>query len=115
MGAKSRKHFYFARGFGRRKLVKLEGKRLFEQFVIVRLVDRRQKFPEALAAEYLQWFLPLIDAGRPLDSGQEWRQPSAMIQMQVANPDGVEIHPVEVLLGHPVRSVGAAIKQNRAR
>src|ERR1700752_2869571 len=94
--------------------MKFERKRLLEKFVIVRLVDGLQEFFDTLTAEDLERLLTVLYPGRPLNPGQQRGQTGAMIQMQMANPDGVEIQPVEILLGHPVRGVGTAIEQNRA-
>jgi hypothetical protein len=37
-----------------------------------------------------------------------------MIEMQMTNPDGIEVGPIQVLLCHSMGSVGAAIQQERS-
>src|SRR5256714_11300064 len=50
-----------------------------------------------------------------LHAKQKWREAAAMIQVQMANPDCLKVRPIEILFGHPMRRVGAAIKQQRTR
>ena len=50
-----------------------------------------------------------------LHAKQEWCEAAAMIQVQMANPDCIKAGPIEILFGHPMRCVGAAIKQQRTR
>ena len=50
-----------------------------------------------------------------LRAKQKWHEPAAMIQVQMANPDCLKAGPIEILFGHPMRRVGAAIKQQRTR
>src|SRR6185369_8872636 len=107
-------HFYRSRFFSGREFMKLERKRLFEEFVIARFIDRLQKLCDSFAAENFQRLLATINSGRPLESKEQRRQTCAVIEMQVANPYGVKIHPVKILLRHSMRRVSAAIKQHRA-
>jgi hypothetical protein len=37
-----------------------------------------------------------------------------VIQVQVANPYGIEIRPIELVFGHAMRRIRAAIQQQRA-
>src|SRR5437763_9763308 len=46
---------------------------------------------------------------------QKWCEAAAMIEVQMANPDCLKIRPIEILFGHPMRRIGTAIKQQRAR
>src|SRR2546423_10208046 len=50
-----------------------------------------------------------------LHAKEKWREAAAMIEVQMANPDCLKIRPIEILFGHPMRRVGAAIKQQRTR
>ena|SRR5437660_12709225 len=79
----------------------------------MRIIDRAHKFFYSLAADDPQWFCAGADAGRPLDAEQKRGQTAAMIQMQVTDPDGIEVWPIQVFLRHPVWGVGAAIEQER--
>jgi hypothetical protein len=51
---------------------------------------------------------------RVLHSEQERGEPAAMIQVQVADPYGVEVRPVESFLRHPMWRIGTAIQQQGA-
>src|SRR5947199_5734725 len=95
--------------------MQLNWKRLLEQSVIVRIVDSSQKFLDSFAAINLQRLLSSLGLRRPLQTKQQRCQSDAMIEMQMANPDGVEVGPIEIFCRHSVRSVSAAIKQHRTR
>jgi len=51
---------------------------------------------------------------RVLHSEQERGEPAAMIQVQVADPYGVEVRPVESFLLHALWSIGTEIQQQGA-
>ena len=51
---------------------------------------------------------------RVLHSEQERGEPAAMIQVQVADPYGVEVRPVESFLRHAKWRIGTAIQQQGA-
>src|SRR2546421_255495 len=87
---------------------------LIEQFVIVGVVDRLQEFLDALAAENPQWLLALINSGSPFNSKQKRRQSGTVIQMQMTNPNRIQVGPIEIFLRHAMRRVGAAIEENRS-
>src|SRR2546421_2702521 len=82
--------------FSRRKLVNFNREFLIEQFVIVGVVDRLQEFLDALAAENPQWLLALINSGSPFNSKQKRRQSGTVIQMQMTNPNRIQVGPIEI-------------------
>src|SRR5438132_402037 len=93
--------------------MQLNWKRLLEQSVIVRIVDSSQKFLDSFAAINLQRLLSSLGLRRPLQTKQQRCQSDAMIEMQMANPDGVEVGPIEILFRHPMRSVSTASGSDR--
>src|SRR6266496_4144757 len=92
--------------------MQLNRKRLIEQSVIVRVVDRSQQLLNSFAAINLQQLSSSLRLWRPLQAKQQRCQTATMIEMQMTNPDGVEVGPIEILCRHSVCGVGAAIKQN---
>src|SRR6185369_3914204 len=38
-----------------------------------------------------------------------------VIEVQVTNPDRIEVYPVKIFLGHAMRHVGTAVEQDRSR
>src|SRR5436853_5485642 len=93
--------------------MQLNRERQLEQSVIVRIVDRSQKSLDAFTAKNLQRLSSSLGLRRPFQTKQQRCQTAAMIEMQMANPNGVEIGPVEIFCRHSVRGVTAAIKQDR--
>src|SRR5438034_6026620 len=93
--------------------MQLNWERLLEQSVIVRIVDRSQKSLDAFTAKNLQRLLSSLGLRRPFQTKQQRCQTTAMIEMQMANPHGVEVGPIEILCRHSMRGVSAAIKEHR--
>ena len=50
----------------------------------------------------------------PPGAKKEWCETADVIEMKVADPDSVEVWPVKLLLSHPVRRIGANVKQQCA-
>jgi hypothetical protein len=78
------------------------------------IVNSAQQLLDPRTATNFKRLLPLIDSRRPFHPKEKWRQATAMIEMYMADPNGIQVDPVEIFLGHPVRRVGAAIQQDRS-
>ena len=88
--------------------------RLFKQSVIVCFIDRSYQFADSGATEDRQFLFARLRLRRPLCSEQEVREATAVIKMQMTDPNRIEIGPVKIFLRHAVRGVTSAIKQQRS-
>ena len=51
---------------------------------------------------------------RPLSAEKKGSEPANVIEMKMADPDGIKVRPIKVLLSHTMRGVRTAIKQHRS-
>src|SRR2546429_75381 len=80
----------------------------------MRFVNRFEQFLDTLAAKNLQRLSSSCRLWRVLDAEKERGNSGTMIQVQVANPNRVDIDPIEIFFGQAMRRVGAAIQQQRS-
>ena len=78
------------------------------------VVNSPQQFLDPLTAGNSKRLFSTVDSRRPLDAKQKRCQSGAMIEMQMADPNGIQIHPVDILLGHAVGRIGTAIEHDRS-
>src|SRR5438046_76092 len=96
-------------------LFEFERKLQLEELVVVRIINRLDQPLDTRARKNLERLYSRLHLRRMLHAKQKGREAAAMIQVQMANPDCLKVRPIEVLFGHPMRRVGAAIKQQRTR
>src|SRR5215470_16497699 len=78
----------------------LDRKRLLEEFVIVRRVERLEEVIQSLRSKNSQRFGPILHCIGMPRSGEKRSKSTNMIEVEMRYPDGVEIRPVESVLSH---------------
>src|SRR5438067_309247 len=94
-------------------LLNLNGKVLIAQFIVVGFINRVQELFDPFAPKNIERFATFLSLWRPLQAKQKVCQPATMIQMQVTDPNCIEVRPVEILPGHAMSCITAAVEQNR--
>src|SRR5215213_6969542 len=73
---------------------------LFKQTVIIRVAHRLDYSTQTTGTKDAQLLGSLLHLRRPLRAKQKRNQAAHVIEMEVADPDGVEVWPVELFLRH---------------
>src|ERR1051325_2551271 len=99
----------------RRDLAHFDGKGLLEEIVIARIIERAEQSLQSVAAVDRQWLASALRLRRMFRAEEERGQPADVVKVKVADPDGIQLDPVEILLGHTMNGGGARIEQDGAR
>src|SRR3954471_6087646 len=111
-GAKARQNLKLR---ARLNLSYRDRKRLLQKFVVVRFVECLKEFLQAQTAEDRQRLAARLRL-RSMFCAEEKRGEAAnVIQMKMADPDGVQAYPVQIFLRHAVNGCCATVQQERAR
>src|SRR6185369_11864468 len=92
----------------------LDRERLFKQTIVVRIVHSINEPAQSCWTINSQRLRARSSLRRPFRAPKKRRQSADVIEMKMTDPDGVEIRPVELFLGHTVRRIDAAVEQHCA-
>jgi hypothetical protein len=87
---------------------------LFKQTVVIRVVHSVDELAQPCWTTNAQRLRAVLSLRRPFHAEEKGREPTDVIEMKMTDPDGIEIRPVELFLGHAVRRIGARVEQDGA-
>jgi hypothetical protein len=64
---------------------------------VVGIIHRVDYLAQTFRAEDSQWFCAALNLRRPSGAEKKWREATHVVQVEMADPDGVEIRPVKAL------------------
>src|ERR1044071_944334 len=99
---------------GGRDLADFDGERLLQEVVIVCFIERTEEFLQSRSAEDRERLAATLCLRGMFCAEEKGGEAADVIQMEMADPDGVQINPIKILLSHAMNAGRAGVEQERS-